>query len=63
VKNTQDFENVVQNSQDASHSFEYVELAWFDVNNFPEKFMPIAFPDVIKKYIENKNNFPTKYIT
>jgi hypothetical protein len=25
--------------------------------------MPIAFPDLIKKYIENKNNFPTKYIT
>lgn len=63
VKNTQDFENVLQNSQGASHSFEYVEIAWFDVNNFPEKFMPIAFPEVIKNYIENKNNFPTKYIT
>jgi hypothetical protein len=38
-------------------------LGWFDINNFPEKIMPIALPKVMKEYIKNKNNFSTKYIS
>ncbi len=63
LKNNSDFENVVNTWKDSSHAFELEDLSWFDVNNFPDKFMPVAFPKVIKEYIENKNNFPTKYIS
>jgi ADP-ribose pyrophosphatase YjhB (NUDIX family) len=63
LKNNSDFENVVHTWKDSSHAFELNDLAWFDVESFPEKFMPIMFPKVMKEYIKNKNNFSTKYIS
>ncbi|MGB2111011.1 MAG: hypothetical protein ACPHY8_03930 [Patescibacteria group bacterium] len=54
---------MVNTWKDSSHAFELEDLAWFDVNNFPDKFMPEAFCEVIKNYIENRNNFSTKYIS
>jgi len=47
----------------ASHAFELDEIAWFDIDNFPEKFMPLAFPKVIQEYIKNKNTFKTQYVS
>ncbi len=63
LKNNQDFENVVHTWKDSSHAFELENLAWFDVENFPEKFMPVAFHRVIKEYIKNKHNFSTNYVS
>lgn len=63
INNNEDFSNVLEDCKKASHFFEYEEIAWFDVNNFPEKFMPLAFPKVVQEYVKNKNNFKTKYIS
>ncbi len=63
IKNNGDFKNVLEDCKQASHFFEYEEISWFDINNFPEEFMPLAFPKIVHEYVKNNQNFKTKYIS
>lgn len=63
IKNNSDFENVKEEYKKASHAFELEELEWFGVDKMPEKFMPLAFPQVLKQYLESRDNFKTQYIS
>ncbi|MEA3304967.1 MAG: NUDIX hydrolase, partial [Patescibacteria group bacterium] len=39
IKNNEDFENILETYQTASHTHELDELMWCDIDSFPENFM------------------------
>jgi len=63
VKNNDDFKNVLNTYKDSSHAFELLDIKWSKIEDLPEKFMPKAFPKILKKYLENKENFGCEYVS
>ena len=63
IKNNDDFKNVLETYKSSSHAFELLDIKWSKIEDFPEGFMPKAFPEVIKKYLNNKEKFSCEYIS
>lgn len=63
IKNNEDFRGVEEVYKNASHSFELEHIAWFWVEEFPENFLPLALPRILKKYILNKELFSCEYVS
>ncbi len=63
VKNNSDFLDVETQYKKASHAFELQKVQFTKLENFPEKFMPKALPEVLKRYITNKENFSCEYVS
>lgn len=63
IKNNADFLNVETEYKKASHSFELKEVKFCKLEDFPSNFMPKALPEILNKYILNKDNFSCEYIS
>lgn len=63
IKNNEDFFNVLKTYKNSSHAFELLDIKWSKLEDLPKNFMPTAFPKVLKKYLENKENFGCEYVS
>jgi len=63
IKNNDDFKDVENSYKKASHSYELKKIKWVKLEDFPENFKPKIFKKVLKKYLNDRENFFCEYIS
>ena len=61
VKNNEDFFNVVDIYETASHAYELRDLAWFWIDEIPHTMKPQSFIQVLTSYLENPDSVQWVY--